>query len=416
MKIHKWTLGLAAVGLVSLAANLQAQLTPAPASPVMTALSATTISGYVDTSAVWNPGTGNNNPAPFAFNAGKQDGFNLDQIDLKISKPLDEAQWSAGYTVEISLGPDAIAIDGGAYPIRQAYIALRAPVGNGLDFQIGRFDNPVVYESSDSYKDPNWTRSYGYTFSPTDYTGVQAAYKFCDAFSAQAGLVDVLSQAVAVNARNFNGGGFSTIESSKAIIGLLTLTAPDSWGFLKGSALYAGADYGPAFGANHTFTHDVDMEVAYVGATVNTPLKDLTVGAVYDSINGMDLPTGLPAGYAMAASTYVNYKITDKLSINGRGEYAHGSDLVGFLAFPSVSPGATIPGGSTDPKVLALTGTLQYDLWANVISRLEIRWDHSMDGTDHFGGTPYTTANGFTGGTAVKKNDVLIAANIIYKF
>ena len=41
----------------------------------MTALSATTISGYVDTSAVWNPGTGNANPAPYAFNGGKQDGF-----------------------------------------------------------------------------------------------------------------------------------------------------------------------------------------------------------------------------------------------------------------------------------------------------------------------------------------------------
>jgi hypothetical protein len=58
--------------------------------PVQTALSATTISGYVDTSAVWNPGTGNANPAPYAFNAGKQDGFNLDSVDLRIEKGLDE--------------------------------------------------------------------------------------------------------------------------------------------------------------------------------------------------------------------------------------------------------------------------------------------------------------------------------------
>jgi len=53
MKINKWTLGLAAVGLVSLTPALRAaDATPVP-QPVMTAMSATTISGYVDTSAVW---------------------------------------------------------------------------------------------------------------------------------------------------------------------------------------------------------------------------------------------------------------------------------------------------------------------------------------------------------------------------
>ena len=39
-----------------------------------------------------------------------------------------------------------------------------------------------------------------------------------------------------------------------------------------------------------------------------------------------------------------------------------------------------------EAKVLALTGTVQYDLWANVISRLEVRWDTSADGSPHFGG------------------------------
>src|SRR5580658_5763633 len=133
MKIEKWTLGLAAIGLVTLTPVLLAQTTtnaapPTPQIiPVQTALSATTISGYVDTSAVWNPGTGNANPAPYAFNAGKQDGFNLDAVDVKISKAEDESQWSAGYVVELSYGPDAAAIDSGAYPIRQAYVDLKTP-------------------------------------------------------------------------------------------------------------------------------------------------------------------------------------------------------------------------------------------------------------------------------------------------
>jgi len=90
MKVNKWTLGLAAAGLVTLAPAVLAQDQTPTLVPLMTALSATTISGYVDTSAVWNPGTGNANPAPFAFNAGKQDGFNLVAVVIKISKHQDE--------------------------------------------------------------------------------------------------------------------------------------------------------------------------------------------------------------------------------------------------------------------------------------------------------------------------------------
>src|SRR5580700_7190229 len=133
MKIEKWTFGLAAVGLVTFSPALLAQEGAPQLVPIQTALSATTISGYVDTSAVWNPGTGNANPAPYAFNSGKQDGFNLNAVDVKIAKAESEGSWGAGYVVELSYGPDATAIDGGAAPIRQAYVELKMPVGNGID-------------------------------------------------------------------------------------------------------------------------------------------------------------------------------------------------------------------------------------------------------------------------------------------
>ena len=51
MKVNKWTLGLAALGLVSLPAGTQAE---EKMNSVWTALSSTTISGYVDTSGIWN--------------------------------------------------------------------------------------------------------------------------------------------------------------------------------------------------------------------------------------------------------------------------------------------------------------------------------------------------------------------------
>src|SRR6267143_4405351 len=134
MRVNKWTLGLAACGLVSLPALVQAE---EKLSALQTALSSTTISGYVNTSAQWDGGTGNANVPGFAYNRGKQDGFNLDVVKLTIERPLDEGQWSAGYKVDTVWGPDANALGtqstgvGADFGIKQAYVALRAPVGNG---------------------------------------------------------------------------------------------------------------------------------------------------------------------------------------------------------------------------------------------------------------------------------------------
>src|SRR5437867_1293854 len=158
MKVNKWTLGLAAVGLVSLPTLVQAE---EKASTVMTALSSTTISGYVDTSAQWDFGTGNANPPGFIYNKGKQDGFNLDKVKLRIERPLDEAQWAAGYRVDLLFGPDANVfgttstfLPASDFAIQQAYVSLRAPVLNGLDFKMGVFDSIIGYESHDSVNNP----------------------------------------------------------------------------------------------------------------------------------------------------------------------------------------------------------------------------------------------------------------------
>jgi len=124
-------------------------------SALQTALSSTTISGYVNTSANWDVGTGNKNVPGFAYNNGKQDGFNLDVVKVTIERPLDEGQWSAGYKVDTVWGPDANALGtqsggltGGDFGIKQAYVALRAPVGNGLDIKLGVWDTIVVMKPS----------------------------------------------------------------------------------------------------------------------------------------------------------------------------------------------------------------------------------------------------------------------------
>jgi hypothetical protein len=360
----------------------------AKTTPLLTSLSATTISGYVDTSAIWNPGTGNANPAPFAFNVpSRRDGFNLDSVAVNIEKPLTEGQWSSGYAVDLLFGPDAAGVTGeGAVGsgigehIRQAYVNLGVPVGNGLSLKIGRYDNLIGYESTDAYKDDNFTRSYAWSVEPTEHTGVVGEYKFCDAALLDVGVANTVTTGL-INAKS------PRAESKKAIVSLLTLTAPTNWGSFGGSTLALGLDYGPG-AVTEDRTH------FYAGATVNTPLKALTVGAAYDSMNHCDI-AGVDTGYMYTVAGYATYKLTEKASFHARGEYARGAGL-GLL------------GATPFSKVIALTGTLQYDLWANVVSRLEVRWDHAADGSTPFGGT--------VTGLGTKKNDVMVAANLIYKF
>lgn len=378
MRVNKWTLGLAAAGLVSIPTLTQAEEKP---SPMLTALSSTTISGYVDVSAHWNLGSDNaNNPPPYIYNAGKSDGFNLNKVKLRIDRPLDEAQWSAGYRADLLFGPDAnvfgtqstgVAADFG---IQQAYVALRAPVGNGLDLKMGVFDSIIGYESHDNGANPNYTRSYGTTIEPHTHTGILATYQVLDSLGIAAGIANTMTPPI--NSR-YPGSGS---ESRKTYMASAAFTVPESAGFMAGSTVYAG--FVDGFGG----TAGEDQSNFYLGATVNTPMTGVKVGAAFDYV--IDL-LGIDHADAHTYAGYVSFQATEKLSLHARAEYADIDDVF----------------NNTD--IFALTGTVQYDLWRNVLSRLELRWDHAASGSDAFGGAPANPS---------RKNEYLLAANLIYKF
>src|ERR1700722_6345708 len=214
MKFNKWTLGLAAVGVVSLTSAARAD---EKMNSLQTALSNTTISGSVSVSANWaiTPGgesSAENSPAagiPFQ-GPNKVDGFNLDVVRLTIAKPEDESPWASGYQVDLMFGPDAVGYNPSAngtggqfaggtsadFAIKQAYVTLRTPVGNGIDWKIGVFDTIIGYEVTDSQLDPNYTRSWGYFVEPTEHTGVLGTYKINDDWSVSAGIANTLEPGI----------------------------------------------------------------------------------------------------------------------------------------------------------------------------------------------------------------------------
>ena len=207
MRFDNWTVALAALGVVSAASVAKAEEGP---SSVITALASTTLSGYVDTSAQWNLGTGDAFVPPYKFNSpSKADGFNLDVVQVRIEKPLEETEWAAGYRVDLWAGPDAstlatqspVSTGKSDFAIRQAYVALRMPVFNGINFKVGVFDSVLGYESVESPDDPNYTRSYGHTIEPQTHTGVLASYHFNEVVSASVGIADTTGPSI--NSRAF---------------------------------------------------------------------------------------------------------------------------------------------------------------------------------------------------------------------
>jgi len=378
MKINQWTLGLAAVGVVSLASAVNAE--EAKMNALQTALSSTTISGYVDTSVEWTLGDKNGpiqSQSYIPFRDGKSDGFNLNVVKLSLEKPMDEGQWASGYKVDLLFGPDAVGyntsinadyVTDNDFAIKQAYVALRTPVGQGIDWKVGVFDTIIGYETFEAGNNPNFTRSWGYAVEPTEHTGILGTYRINENIAVAAGVANSLYSGI--NNRTDLDPWHETAMGSIAI------TAPKDSGFLAGSTLYAGAVVGPDSG---------DQQNYYLGATLNTPVAGLKAGVAFDYVENPSLDVYTLGGNLWIVGAYACYQATEKLSLHARGECGQAN----------TAPETTL--GS-------LTGTLQYDLWKNVISRLELRWDqvHNRAGLDE-GGT--TTDTG-----------VSLYANFIYKF
>ena len=498
MKFNKWTVALASAGVVSLATAVQAD----ESHPVNTALSSTTLSGYVDTSAIWNLGTGHTVANRFVnTDSSRQDGFNVNTVNLKLEKPIDEGTWSAGYKFETMFGPDAAAMPGliaNGIALKNAYVALRAPVGNGIDFKIGQFDPIVGYEVTESFKNPNFSRSLGFNnLEPFGHTGILASYQINDILGLSAGIANgdsgfglngggltaqsgQTSRSLGQNGRGLNNRDSTSIdgrntafgESSKVFMGSVVIKAPESAGWLAGSTLYVGAVNGHV--ENQTFEDPIwenqtdgngallpivtradkstyqpgqykqqtddkgipiqgkyvtntrseggDPTLLYVGFTLNTPIKELTVGASADllfngdqtgntattftpqpnqadfTVTDPNLRTQLGSykrnSSANAYAFYTGYQITEKFKISNRFEYA----TSGYRAFLPGNGNANDP---TRDKMIGETLTLDYQLWSNVLTRGEFRWDRAVDGTRPFDD---------------RKNDLSLLASIVYMF
>ena len=331
MNVNKWTVGLAAAGLVSLASVAQAQEAK---ETVKTLVASTTVSGYVSASYTWIPGV-TQAATTLAHSDSRNDRIALDVVSLTFASAKGDGEWASGYKVQVWAGPDASTLttsSDGDVQIKNAYIDLRAPIGSGLGIKVGVFDLPFGMEGGDRTGNAHYSHSLAYGIEPTQLTGVQLDYKVSDAVSVTAGVANSTSPAI-----NSNG---DSAEGRKSYFAALTFKAPDSLGFLKGTELTAGYINGQKDGEADTTSN------IYVGVALPTFVTNLKLGVAYDiqSNAGADNDSQI-------AGIYAAYKVSDKLTANLRAEFGEieGDDSRSY------------------------TVTLRYQLWANVLSQLEYR-------------------------------------------
>ena len=353
--MNKRTMGLAAAGVVSLASTAQAE-----ENSVLTALSSTVISGNVEASYVGGFSTNNN-----MHNDG---GFEANGASLSIGSPLGEGDYGAGYNLELLLGAraGAFAGDGSDQHLKNANIGLNVPFGNGIDLTAGLFDTIVGYEVEASGHNPNVMRSFGYVQGPRTHTGLLAATSLTDGLSVSVGLTN-----------GFDAATGQEGNDGSAQLGYVLgaeLTVPDSLGFLGGSTLYVGYVNGNDEGNwNNTVavpddpaTADVDESgtvdtyngddntLLYIGASLPTPIEGLAIGVAYDD-RVWETANGRTESDSVAL--YATYSLSDDASVSVR--YDNG----------------TVEFGGAEDSFDNLALTLDYSLWENVQTRLELGWE-----------------------------------------
>ena len=388
MKMNKWTIGLAAVGVVSLSSVAQAQ--DAVGAAAGDAAKATVeINGYVSTSYHINT-EGSGAATGYSNENTKQDRFNLDVLDLQFGIKKGSGDWATGFLAEVWIGDQASNLntdtdgdgvdDDDSIAIKQAYIDLTTPFlgGNKLDLKIGVFDTIIGHEAHNHNANDLYSRSWGFTIEPTTHTGILASYQVSDMLSVKLGLANTVDSRI--NAAENNA-------DNKTLLAGTTITLPEGWWPWANADNPASIDIGAVVGSEQD---NKELSKTSLYGNIGLPLPvGIKMNLVVDleKHSGDDRRNGTGAENLqrednMVLGLYLKKDldfISDKLSAVVRYEFAdipeHMADLGRRTATSAGPPAATSNRHNSGDKIQSFTAGLRYDLWDNVITRLEYRAD-----------------------------------------
>ena len=351
------------------------------------------ISGYADVSYIYNlekpdPVSGGNPGRVFDTESG---GFTPHAAELVLEKAMT-SEMPFGFRTDLFFGDDAELIHAtglgeapgtgnvaDTFDLQQAYVTARAPIGDGLDFKVGKFVTLLGAEVIESPANWNFSRSYMFGYSiPFTHTGVLATYPLGEIGSTTLGVVN----------------GWDIVDDNnqaKSLIGNLTLTPMKTLTVsLNG---ITGAEQN-----NNSHNH----RTVFDSVVTWTPVERLALMANYDYGHESGLTPGTGAAGSdgvnwQGLALYAKYDVTPTWSLAGRWEWFGDMDNVRTRL---TSLGGGIP---TDIDFMEWTLTNQWTLHEHVLARLEYRHDKANEQV-------------FKHGDAFNDYQDTIAAEMIYHF
>jgi len=376
---------------------------------VETAQKGIKLSGYVDAGYSYNftgaaNGTSDASGRFGSDTAGKGD-FNLYAVKIALEKALNsENKAQAGFRTDVMIGEDANYLINRTTPntldnhnqnsnslfLEQAYVSIRAPVGNGWDFKVGKFVSILGYEVIERPANMNITYGLLWQAMPLYYTGVLSSYKFDDYLDGKLGVVNGSN-----TDNNTTTGGAG---DGCSVLAALNVTAPGgnaNWSnnFQYSSNSENNTYQGPTFntiraialdgnsGSGYTFMYNTwgnwapkfaeDKLLLAFNVLLKTTGGAGGGGGTVDPFNGPEPLSQTANSTTYGFGAYAKYQFNDWFSLVSRGEY---------LAY-------NLPYADARNCLWEYTITAGFNVIDNLLIRAEYRLDWGTDSVNNTGNT-----------------------------
>jgi len=347
--------------------------TVTPAGPSLAGLlGPTTLSGFVDTyygQNFNNPASRNNMLRAFDLSTNQ---FGLNLVELVADKQPDANNSRTGYHIALGFGQAMNVVNGtdpgglgfGQY-LKEAYFSYLAPVGKGLQVDVGKFVTPHGAEVIETKDNWNYSRGLLFTYAiPFYHFGIRAKYTFNDKYAVTGYLVNGWNDVVDNNTGKTYGATFAWNPNKKFGIAQNYMAGPEQTDI------------------NSNWRQLSDTVVTY------SPTGRLSFMVNYDYARGDRIPTVLKPVYWTGAAGYVRYLLNATNALATRYEYyddKYGVTTGGFL-------------NPTPQHLHEFTETYEHLLAHHILTRFEFRRDMSNQPSFLKGTTPVMTQNTATAG------------------
>jgi Putative beta-barrel porin-2, OmpL-like. bbp2 len=366
-------------------------------------LGPTQISGLVDAYYQFNSNHPFDNASGFRYFDENTNAFSLNMAEIGVLKAPDASSTDArfGYHIVAGYGNAAFAVnstdpatDDANFYLEQAYGSYLAPIGKGLQIDVGKFVTPIGAEVIESSGNWNYSRSLLFYYAiPYYHVGARATYTFNPKWTVAAYLVDGWNNTVIChycdtepNGPGFNPGG----SAGLTYIGSVTWTPNAKWSVIEN---YTG---GPIIGAYQSNLKSINdwkqLSDTVLSYTPNAKWAFMLNGdygfgpKYYNSLIGPDEVS--PSVKWWGTAGYAKYTLSAKSYAAVRYEYYDDTNgYTGLLA-------------GDDGHAQEVTGTYAYNLTSGLQVRGEYRYDVASEpfflaGADAFKKTQNTAELGF---------------------